>query len=75
MGPGTAHEQLVTHYGYGFAARSFSAEDLAAAVNALKVEQVTALRAAARQAGKVLNAGVELEKIGQLYRGVVGGDA
>ncbi|MCK6576640.1 MAG: glycosyltransferase [Anaerolineae bacterium] len=72
VGPGTAHEQMVTRYSYGIAARSFSAADLAATVNALSVEQVMALRAAARRAGQELHAEVALEALSRLYREVLG---
>jgi hypothetical protein len=54
-------------------APTFAAGDVAATLNALRPAEIDALRAASVTASKTLNAQVEMGKVVDLYRRLLGG--
>jgi len=63
IGPSPAMSVLVNQYGFGVIAPTFTPEDLAQTLNGLTVEKINAMKAAAREASKVINADVEVKKL------------
>jgi hypothetical protein len=73
VGPSPEMARLVTAYGCGVIAPTFAASGVAATLNALRPAQIDALRAASVTASKTLNAQVEMGKVVDLYRRLLGG--
>ncbi|HEX5417058.1 MAG TPA: glycosyltransferase [Chloroflexota bacterium] len=72
VGPSPAMAGLVRQYGPGLVTTSFDPPDVAAALNRLTAEDLVTMKAAARRAAAVLNADVEMAKIVDLYREILG---
>jgi glycosyltransferase involved in cell wall biosynthesis len=67
VGPSPAMVNLVERFGVGVVACSFNPVDVSAALNRLTVEDVHAMRHAALDAARIVNADVEMQKIVDLY--------
>jgi glycosyltransferase involved in cell wall biosynthesis len=72
IGPSPAMAQVVREYDMGCIAGSFEAADLATTLNALTVDRVIAMRRAALEAARNLNADVEMAKLVDLFANLLG---
>ncbi len=72
IGPTETMARIVDAYGFGCAAPSFDPSAVAALLNGLTVEQITALRAQARVAAQAINADTEMAKLITLMKQVLG---
>nr|PZN54535.1 MAG: hypothetical protein DIU68_10295 [Chloroflexota bacterium] len=67
IGPSPALAELGGTNGFGVVAPSFEAQDIAATLNRLTVEQIEEMRQRARKAAETLNADREMTKVAALY--------
>ena len=72
-GPSPAMVELAVQYGFGKAASAFEPEDVAEVLEALSVEEIIAMRQAARTARNSLQADVEMRKLTDLYQQLLDG--
>jgi glycosyltransferase involved in cell wall biosynthesis len=70
VGPSPAMVDVVRRFKVGVVAPSFDPRDVAATLDRLRVEDLQAMRSAAVQAARTLNADVEMGKIVNLYGGL-----
>ncbi len=69
VGPSPAMASLVSRFAVGVVAGGFTPAEIAAALNRLRVEDIRAMRRAALEAARVLNADAEMAKIVACYDG------
>lgn len=67
VGPSPEMANIATRYGFGVASDSFDASVVAAVINRLSAEDVTAMKMNALKASQELNADNEMRKLTQLY--------
>ena len=62
---------LVDQYGFGCVAPSFDPRQVAETLNRLDAGQIEGMRRAARQAARLINADLEMQKLIDLYRTLI----
>ena len=67
IGPSPAMQAIVDEYGVGCTAACFKPADIARTINALTPDEIARMKAASRQAARVLNADAQMEKVMALY--------
>lgn len=67
IGPSPSMAEIVNRYGLGVVCHSFDPGDMATLLNKTTPEQWSGMKRAAREASKVLNAQVEMEKLVDIY--------
>ena len=72
IGPSPSMAQIVRDYGFGGVAPTFEPQDVADTLNRLTVEDIIAMRARAREAADVLNADVEMAKVVNMFKQLLG---
>ena len=70
VGPSPAMVNVVERHQVGVVSPSFEPRDVASALNRLTLDDIRAMRAAARRAARTLNADVEMGKVVELYNGL-----
>jgi glycosyltransferase involved in cell wall biosynthesis len=75
VGPSPAMAQIVQDYGVGWVASGFTADELAATLNAITYEDLEQRKAASRVARKQLNAQIEQAKFLALFNTMLNGKA
>lgn len=74
VGPSPAMAGLVKQHGVGVVTAGFTPSEIAATLNQLTEPELDEMRQAARRAGAVLHADVEMAKVVALYRQLFGED-
>ena len=72
IGPSPEMAQLTRQYGFGAVAESFDPAEAAAILNGLSAEEIDRMKQQAIAARSVLNAEVEMQKLGGLYARLTG---
>ncbi len=72
IGPTETMARIVDAYGFGYVAPSFDPAAVAAALNALTVDQLITMRWRARKTAQVINADTEMAKLIALFKQVLG---
>jgi len=70
VGPSPAMVNVVERHQVGVVSPSFEPREVASALNRLTLDDIQAMRAAARRAARTLNADVEMSKVVELYDGL-----
>jgi hypothetical protein len=73
IGPSPEMAKITRQYGLGAVAGSFDPAEAAAILNSLSVEEIDRMKQHAVAARSVLNAETEMQKLLQLYAGLLAG--
>lgn len=73
VGPSLSMAQFVQQHGVGFVTPSYDPRDVAASLNALRLEDIEAMRGASARAAQTYNANVEMQKVRDICSRVLAG--